>query len=705
MHTNRLANEKSPYLLQHAHNPVDWYAWGPEAFEKARAENKPIFLSIGYSTCHWCHVMERESFESDKVAELLNRDYVAIKVDREERPDVDRIYMTFVQATTGGGGWPMSVWLTPDLEPFFGGTYFPPENRYGHAGFASILTQIANAWSTDRGQIVDSARDVVTQLQKQVEVEAARPGAHTIDPGVLESGFFVFRRTFDTHMGGFGGAPKFPRPSVFNFLLRYHARTKNQEALDMVLLTLREMAKGGMNDQLGGGFHRYSVDERWFVPHFEKMLYDQAQLAISYLEAFQVTGDEQYAATARRIFDYVLRDMTDAEGGFYSAEDADSVIDPEEPGVKGEGAFYIWSADEIRELVGQPAAAWFCFRYGVADEGNVTNDPHGEFTGKNILYQSLTTEETAEQFGRPPEEIREGLREAKRILLEARSRRVRPHLDDKVLTSWNGLMISALARGGAVLDEPRYAAAARRAAEFIMARMYDPATGALLRRYRNGDAAIPGFLDDYALFAQALLDLYEAQFDLRHLDLAVRLTEKQRELFEDRERGAFFSSGAGDASLVIRIKEDYDGAEPSGNSVAAMNLLRLVQITNRAEFRESAEKTFAAFGSRVDVAGATLPQMLAAGEFLLSEPRQIILVGERDCADTAALLRELHRRFVPNRIVLLVDSPEARRRLAADIPAIESMHKVDGRASAYVCRNYTCQLPVSEAGQFGELLQ
>ncbi len=365
MHTNRLVHEKSPYLLQHAHNPVDWHPWGEEAFAKARLENKPIFLSIGYSTCHWCHVMERESFENEAIAALLNRDYVAIKVDREERPDIDRIYMTFVQATTGSGGWPMSVWLTPDRGPFFGGTYFPPENRWGHPGFGSILTQIASAWRDQRDKIEESARDVIEQLRKQTEVAPSRGGV-AFDQATLESGFSVFRRTFDTRTGGFGQAPKFPRVSIHHFLLRYYARTKNREALDMVLLTLREMARGGMNDQLGGGFHRYSVDDRWFVPHFEKMLYDQAQIAISYLEAFQATGDQQYADTARAIFDYVLRDMTDTEGGFYSAEDADSVITPDQPDLKGEGAFYIWSHDEIHTLVGAPASDWFCYRYGVA---------------------------------------------------------------------------------------------------------------------------------------------------------------------------------------------------------------------------------------------------------------------------------------------------------------------------------------------------
>ena len=705
MHTNRLAHEKSPYLLQHAHNPVDWYAWGPEAFEKARAENKPIFLSIGYSTCHWCHVMERESFEDEAIAALLNRDYVCIKVDREERPDVDRIYMTYVQAATGSGGWPMSVWLTPDLQPFFGGTYFPPQNRFGHPGFPGILTRIAEAWHSDRDQIAASAREVIRQLESQTAVQPAHSGGAAIDPTVPDSGFYVFRRTFDSQLGGFGGAPKFPRPSVFNFLLRYYLRSKNKEALDMVLLTHREMAKGGMHDQIGGGFHRYSVDERWFVPHFEKMLYDQAQLAISYIEAFQITGDPQYAATARRIFDYVLRDMTDSAGGFYSAEDADSVIDPEEPTIKGEGAFYIWSSEEVRRLVPAPYESWFCYRYGVAEGGNVSGDPHGEFTGKNILYQAATLEETAEQFAKPVGEIRAGIEEASRILLEARSHRIRPHLDDKVLTSWNGLMISAFALGGAVLEELRYAEAARRAAEFLIAHMWDPQTRTLLRRYRQGDAAIPGFLDDYALFAQALLDLYEAQFDLRHLELAIRLTERMSELFEDPVAGGFFSSGAGDATLVLRVKEDYDGAEPSGNSIVIMNLLRLAQVTGRETFWDSAQSALAAFGSRLSHTPVALPQMLVACEFLLGQPRQVVIVGEKETPDTKALLDTLYRHFTPNRVLLLVDSPETRRLLAAGIPVIASMDKQEGKAAVYVCRNNTCQLPVSEPERLSELLQ
>jgi uncharacterized protein YyaL (SSP411 family) len=705
MHTNQLANQKSPYLLQHAHNPVDWYPWGSEAFEKAHRENKPIFLSIGYSTCHWCHVMERESFENQQTADILNREFVSIKVDREERPDIDRIYMTFVQASTGSGGWPMSVWLTPDLQPFFGGTYFPPVNRFGSPGFPAVLTQIATAWRTQQPQIIDSARDAVEQLRKQVAVEPTRTGWADIDATTIDTGFFAFRRTFDSHLGGFGGAPKFPRPSVYNFLLRYYQRTGSEEALEMVLTTLREMAKGGMHDQLGGGFHRYSVDQRWFVPHFEKMLYDQAQLAIAYLEAFQITHDEQYAAVARRIFDYVLRDMTEAGGAFYSAEDADSAADPAQPNEKSEGAFYIWSAAEIRALVDAPASDWFFHRYGVLENGNVASDPHGEFTGRNILYQANEIEDTALHFDRPAEEIRAALDRAAETLLAGRGKRPRPHLDDKVLTSWNGLMISALAQGGAILDEPRYAAAARRAAEFLIERMYRPESGILLRRYREGDAAIPGFLDDYAMFAQALLDLYEAQFDRRHLDLALQLTEKQRELFEDSAQGAFFSSREGDADVLLRVKEDYDGAEPSGNSVALGNLLRLAQIFNREDLRASAERLLAAFAPRLTAAPVALPQMLAACEFRAGQPRQIILVGGRDGADTKALLRSLHVRFVPHKIVLLVDSAEARAALAAAIPTIANMELLDGRASAYVCRDYTCQLPVNTPDALAELIQ
>jgi uncharacterized protein YyaL (SSP411 family) len=703
MHTNRLAREKSPYLQQHAHNPVDWYPWGEEAFEKARFEDKPIFLSIGYSTCHWCHVMERESFENAEVAQVLNRYFVPVKVDREERPDVDRIYMMFVQATTGSGGWPMSVWLTGDLKPFFGGTYFPPDDRYGRPGFKTLLEHLAEAWRDERDKIYQSGSDVVRQLRQYSEVRAG--ASEWLDPALLDSAYQVFRRSYDPRLGGFGGAPKFPRPVVHNFLFRYFHRAGTAEARDMVLLTLREMAKGGMNDQLGGGFHRYSVDARWFVPHFEKMLYDQAQLALSYVEAYQITGDEQYARVARATLDYVLRDMRAPEGGFYSAEDADSVVDPAKPEVKGEGAFYIWSQSEIEQVAGQPAAEWFCYRYGVEQDGNVHEDPHHEFTGKNILYELHTVADTAMRFERPMEEVSSALEDTGRKLLAARAARVRPHLDDKILTAWNGLMISAFAKAAAVFESVPYLQAADRAAQFILDRMYDSERGLLLRRFREGEAAVPGFLDDYAFFTQALLDLYGADFEPARLDLAVRLAEMQTELFEDRESGAFFSTAAGKGDLILRMKEDYDGAEPSGNSVAALNLLRLAQFTDRADFRQSGERTLRAFAPRMVSGAAGVPQMLVAYLFSLSKPKQVVLTGDRESPDTREFLRALNRRFDPNRIVFLVDGAETRGALAERLPALAGMEALNGKTTAYVCENYACKLPVTEVSAFIELLK
>jgi hypothetical protein len=492
---------------------------------------------------------------------------------------------------------------------------------------------------------------------------------------------------------------------VHNFLLREYARTRNRESLDMVVATLKAMARGGMSDQLGGGFHRYSVDDRWFVPHFEKMLYDQAQLAISYLEAFQITGDEFHAGVARDILEYVLRDMTDGEGGFYSAEDADSVIDTARPHEKGEGAFYIWTQTEIESLLGQPAAEWFCDRYGVEPGGNVRDDPQGEFTGKNILFEAHTLEESARQFGCSAEEIDATLMAAKWTLLEARSKRTRPHLDDKILTAWNGLMISAFALAAQALDDSSYLEAARRAAEFILQRMYNPLTGILLRRFRDGEAAIPGFLDDYAFFTQALVDLYETDFDPRWLDTAIALAEKARALFEDRAAGAFFSTAGDDPSVVLRMKDDYDGAEPSGNSVAVLNLMRLAQIADRADFRESAESTLRAFASRLKSLAAGVPQMLVALNFSLSKPKQIVLAGQRDSEGMRSLLRELRRRFVPNKIVLMIDSQESRRALMRYLPVVEGMGGIAGSATAYVCEDYACKLPVTSAGELAALLE
>jgi len=691
MYTNRLADEKSPYLLQHAHNPVDWYPWGEAAFAKARQEDRPIFLSVGYSTCHWCHVMERESFESEDIAAVLNRFFVPVKVDREERPDVDRIYMAFVQATTQSGGWPMSVWLTPDLKPFYGGTYFPPDGRWGRPGFKQILEHIANAWLSDRPRITQSSRDILDELKRHTSVGAG--GSNWVDSSIADSCYQVFRRTFDSAHGGFGHAPKFPRPVAFDFLLRHHARTGNRDALQMCLHTLRQMGRGGMNDQLGGGFHRYSVDERWFVPHFEKMLYDQAQLAVSFLEAYQITEESDLAGTARTIFDYVLRDMTHPDGGFYSAEDADSVIDPEHPHEKGEGAFYIWSRKEIGAVLGEPAATWFSHFYGVEQDGNVRNDPHGEFTGRNILYQATGIDEAAQRFGVTEADLAASLSASASRLMQVRPLRVRPHLDDKILTGWNGMMIAAFALGGQVLAEPRYTAAARRAADFVLAKLYDPGTGLLLRRYRDGEAAIPGFLDDYALFADALATVYESCFEPAYLAASTAIAERMIRLFEDTEEGGFYSTAGDDASLILRMKDDYDGAEPSGNSSAVSALLRLAAITGRADFEDAASRAIRAFAQRLRVAPHATPRMAAAYlDYQANKPRQIVLAGDSSNPDFQALAAEVWKRFLPGRVLLHANqSPVA-------------MPTIEGRATAYVCHNFACELPVQEPAQLARLL-
>jgi len=689
---NRLAHEKSPYLLQHAYNPVDWYPWGDEAFEKAKRENRPIFLSVGYSTCHWCHVMERESFESEEIARVLNGHFISIKVDREERPDVDRMYMLFVQASTGSGGWPMSVWLTPERKPFFGGTYFPPDNRYGRPGFRAVLERLAEAWREDRSRIEESGDKVIEQLR-----EYASLGAGETIPGreVLDRAFQGFRRMFDPRLGGFGRAPKFPRPSIHNFLVRYYAETLNDEALEMVLVTLREMAKGGMKDQIGGGFHRYSVDENWFVPHFEKMLYDQAQLAVSYLEAFQITRDEQYAAAARDIFAYLMRDMTDPGGGFYSAEDADSASDPAHPHEKGEGAFYVWRKKEIEEALEPPAAGMFCYRYGVDDSGNVEEDPQGEFRGTNILYQAHTMEETAVHTGVAVEVARAELQSASAKLLEIRARRPRPLRDDKVLAAWNGLMISAFAKGAQILNDQRYAQAARAAADFVRRNLWDERRQVLQRRYREGESAIDGFLDDYAFCGLALLDLYECTFEARDFEWAIRLGERAIELFADADKGGFFSTAAdsADQGALLRLKDDYDGAEPSGNSGMAMLLLRLARMTDRADFRAAAEHTLRAFGSRMTEAGTGVPQMLAAHSFALARPREIVLAGPREDPAMEKMLASIRRRFLPGTVVLRNEQS------TSPMPALE------GAPTVYVCENFACKLPVTRAIALDELLE
>ena len=699
---NRLAREKSPYLLQHACNPVDWHPWGEEAFQKARAEEKPIFLSIGYSTCHWCHVMERESFENEEIAAILNEHFVSIKVDREELPNVDRVYMTFVQASTGSGGWPMSLCLDPTLQPFFGGTYFPPESRMGMPGFKDILLRIAEAWKKDREKLIGMGARNMEALRAQTQTAG---DLGELSESLLDGGFRHFAQSYDARLGGFGRAPKFPRPVNFNFLLRYHARMGNESALQMTLHTLQEMAEGGMYDHIGGGFHRYSVDEGWHVPHFEKMLYDQGQLVVSYLEAYQITQEEIYAGVARDVLDYVLRDMTHPEGGFYSAEDADSVIDPSHPKEKGEGAFYVWTEKEIEELVGNPDAILFRSHYGVRSAGNVSADPHEEFPGKNVLYVAQSIEETARSLGKSTGEAERILAAARKKLFEARGSRPRPHLDDKILAGWNGLMISAMARGSQVLGETRYLEAARRAGSMILEKLHDPSSGRLQRRYRDGEAAFEAAAEDYAFLIQGLLDLYEASFEIHWLQSAMSLQEKQLHLFWDPIEGGFFSGTGRDPSILLRMKEDYDGAEPSANSASVLNLLRLAQMTDNEEWRREAEKGIAVFSARLEAFPQAMPQMLAALDLYLSKPKQIILAGTPGAADTRALLEVVHGRFLPNKILLLADGAEGQKELSQLLPVISTMTPLKGKATAYVCENYTCQLPTSDPAVVARLLE
>ncbi|MEP7354370.1 MAG: thioredoxin domain-containing protein [Acidobacteriota bacterium] len=683
MPTNRLSGEKSPYLLQHAQNPVDWFPWGEEALARAKSEDKPIFLSIGYSTCHWCHVMERESFENDEVAKVLNDNFIPIKVDREERPDLDRVYMMFVQATTGSGGWPMSVWLTPEGKPFFGGTYFPPDNRYGRPGFKHILESLAKAWKEDRPRIEQSGSQVIEQLRQH----SAHPaGSKELDVlKIADAAYQSFRRSFDARLGGFGAAPKFPRPTIHNFLLRYWSVSGNEEARDMVLSTLDAMAKGGMHDQLGGGFHRYSVDDHWFVPHFEKMLYDQAQLAASYVEAYQITGEERYADTARDIFDYVLRDLGHAEGGFYSAEDADS-LDPDAAvsanghAEKREGAFYVWTAKEILDELGADDAQVFGRRFGVRANGNVDEDPHGEFPGRNILFQA-TELVPADNYvvSRSIEK-----------LLRLRNTRPRPHLDDKILTAWNGLMISAFAKGAQALGEPRYADAAGSARTFIRQKLWRVSDQTLLRRYRDGEAAIEGFLDDYAFLINGLVDLYETDFDLKNLLWAEKLALKAIERFEDKENGGFFSTESGKDDLVLRLKDDYDGAEPSGNSVMILALLRLARFRDRKDFGEVADRALASYTNKMALGGSGLPQMLVALLFASNKPLEIVLAGPHE--QLGYMMGAIHGDFLPNAVVMLGNH------------APQVMPAIDDKPTAYVCENFACQLPVTEVEALEELL-
>ena len=680
---NRLAQEKSPYLLQHAYNPVDWYPWGEEAFEKARREDKPIFLSIGYSTCHWCHVMERESFEDDSVAALLNRDFVAIKVDREERPDVDRLYMTAMQAMGMGGGWPLNAFLTPDLEPFYGGTYFPPRTTMGRPGLMDVLPRVHEAWTSHKDQVQASGRGVIEALDS-----LAAPEGQAAD---RESLFAQCERhlalAYDAERGGFSQAPKFPSIVNLNFLVRWWARDPQAHAgaLAMVRRQLDAMRAGGIHDHLGGGFHRYSTDREWLVPHFEKMLYDQAQIAWAYLEGYQATGEAAYAATARDIFAYVSRDLSAPEGGFYSAEDADSEGE--------EGRFYVWTPEEIERIAGADDARPFMLRYGVTKDGNFEHRT-------SILHETLALEEAAARAQLEVEEARARIERARAKLFAARERRVRPHRDDKVLTAWNGLMISAFARGARVLADDALRARAERAAGFVWEHLRDARTGALERRWREGEASVPGQLDDHAYYVLGLVDLYQAGHDPVWLERAAAITDAMVARFWDDKDGGFFESPEGDSRIRVRMKDGFDGAEMAGNSIAALDLELLGRLLDRRDWQEKARRTFDYHARKLATGAAAMPQMLVAMELASATPRHIVIAGEAGRADTRAMIAAYDRRFLPHDLLLLADGGARQRALARLAPFVAPLSRRNGRATAYVCENYACRLPTDDLAAF-----
>ena len=724
-HTNRLAREKSPYLLQHAHNPVDWYSWGGEAFAKARAENKPIFLSIGYSTCHWCHVMERESFESETVAYYLNEHFISIKVDREERPDVDKIYMTFVQGTTGSGGRPLNVFLTPDRKPFFGGTYFPPEDRHGRGSFLSVLQQIVKVWQERHGEVASSADDIHARLE--AAAASATPTNLLLTADVLRRAGATFKDAYDPRHGGFGSAPKFPQPSQPSFLLRYAMHFKDDQAVRMVIHTCDRMAAGGIHDQLGGGFARYSVDAEWLVPHFEKMLYDNAQLAQLYLDAYLVSGEKRYADVARDILSYVLSDMTHPEGGFYSAEDADS---------EGhEGKFYCWTHAELSKLLA-PGEFNVAVRYfGITEKGNFVDHSHPTpLPGQNVLsiVQPLTPalspsdrerEDVRQAAGLPSAATQstnraslsplpfgrgegqgEGsaradeqlLASAKQKMLGARAKRIRPHLDDKILASWNGLMLGAMARAYAVLGDEKYRAAAEKNLAFIRAKLWDKETKTLYHRWRDGERDNVQLLEAYAFQLDGVIQLYEATLDPKHLDFAIALAEAMIAKFYDDENGGFWQSAADSKDLILRMKDDYDGAEPSGNSVATLALLKLAAITDREDFRKPAEATLRLFAARLEKIPQAVPYMHQALDFWLEEPRRVVIAGDPHSAKAQELIGAAHSAYQPNKVVL--GNSGSVEEFARTLPA------KDGPV-VYFCTGKACQPPTSETAKVKELLR
>ena len=686
---NRLRHEKSPYLLQHAGNPVDWYPWGEEAFERALKEHKPIFLSIGYSTCHWCHVMEHESFEDREVARLMNDVFVSIKVDREERPDIDSIYMTVCQLLTGSGGWPLTIVMTPDKKPFFAATYIPRETRLGRIGMLELIPRIGDFWTNKYDQVIDAANHISDALKEVPGEGGAMPGK-----SALESASEQLEKSFDEQHGGFGSSPKFPTPHQLFFLLRYWKRTGNGRAREMVEKTITAMQRGGIYDHIGFGFHRYATDSRWLVPHFEKMLYDQALLAIAYTEAYQATETSAYKKTACEILEYVLRDMTSPDGAFYSAEDADS------EGM--EGKFYLWTEDEIREAIGRDEAELFIRVFNIERDGNFADEATGQKSGSNIPHMRESVEAIATALHLPKEKLESRIAGVREKLFAIRRKRIHPHKDDKILTDWNGLMIAALARASQVFEEPEYAEAARRAVDFILNHMQG-GNGRLLHRYRDGQAAIAAHSSDYAFLIWGLLELYEATFDANLLKTALELNNDFIEHFLDQRHGGFYFTADDAERLLTRQKEIYDGAIPSSNSIVMWNLLRLGRITANAQLGEMAEQIGRVFSKQVMENPSAYTQLMVAVDFSVGPVYEVTIAGENEGADTEAMLRSLRRYFIPNKVVLLRTSEEP-----PDITEIAGFTKnqksIGGRATAYVCHNYSCMQPTTDIDTMLQLL-
>ncbi len=680
-HTNRLINETSPYLLQHAHNPVDWYPWGEEALELAQHKQKPILLSIGYSACHWCHVMERESFENEEIAAIMNELFVNIKVDREERPDLDEIYMNAVQAMTRQGGWPMTVFLTPDLKPFFGGTYYPPEDRYGRPGFPKVMYAVAEAFNEKHTQVLDQAEQLTQQLNRMSNL--VDPNISELTDELMTKAFQQYRSQFDSQYGGFGNAPKFPPSMGLPFLLRYWQHSGNANALEMAELTLQKMARGGMYDQLGGGFHRYSTDQRWLVPHFEKMLYDNAQLVVAFFEAFQATQNSFYLDIATETLDYVLREMYDAEkGGFYSTQDADSE--------DVEGKFFVWEPSEVEDIIGEENAEIFCEYYDIT--------PHGNFEGESILHVQTPSDIFARKLGMDQDELESILADGRQKLFAEREKRIKPGLDDKILTSWNGIMIRGMAMGYQLTGNREYLNACEKSAAFVITTLTQE-NGLLYRTYRAGKSHLNAYLEDYSYFIAGLIALYEASFNPKWLSEAERLTDLMIEQFGDEDGEGFFFTGKAHESLIVQSKSAYDGATPSGASMAIHSLLRVAKHLDKPEWHDKAVRTLRLYYHQMDVMPTGSGQLLCELAFLLSTPKEIAIIGDKADAKTKALLAALHGLYLPHKIVALCEPTEE-----TTLPLLANKPQIDNSATAYVCENYVCQAPTTDVDKFMEML-